>query len=417
MENRAVAVRGNDPVGVLRSAKHAVAVVFLLNGFAYASWLSRIPTMRDRLELSASAVGLLLLCLSLGTVVALPLSGWVVQRAGARNTVVGGSALVVTGLLSLSAGVTTGSVVLAGAGLFLYGVGTSTWDVAMNVAAAAVERELARAVMPRFHAAFSLGTVLGGAWGAAGAATATPVSHQLVVTAAGVALGVLPAARRFLPGVSASGPAGRRAGGGGTMAAWRERRTVLIGLVVMAFALSEGLANDWLTLTLVDGYGTSETVGAVTFAVFVTAMTLGRTFGGSLVDRWGRVAVLRSTAALVAVGAAVVAVGPHAWVALVGAALWGAGASLGFPLGMTAAAEDEHRAAARVSVVSSIGYTAFLGGPPVAGLLAQAFGFRQALLLAVVAATAGLLLAGAARPGRALPVGPRQGIGGGPAPR
>jgi MFS family permease len=378
-------------------AKRAVAVVFLLNGFAYASWLSRIPTIRDRLELSASGVGLLLLCLSLGTLVALPVSGAVVERAGARNTVVGGVALVVTGLSLLAGGALVGSVPLAGIGLFAYGVGTSTWDVAMNVEAATLERRLGRAVMPRFHAGYSLGTILGAALGAAGAAGGAPIGWQLVATGALVATTVPLATRRFLRGTTAD--TGRdRSSGSRSFAAWRERRTLLIGLVVLAFALSEGLANDWLALTLVDAYGTTTTVGAVTLAVFVSAMTLGRTFGGGAVDRWGRVAVLRVTGGLVALGALAVAVSPHPAGAVAGAVLWGLGASLGFPLGMTAAGEEEHHAAARVSVVSSIGYTAFLGGPPLAGLLADAFGFRPALLLAVLAAGAGLVLAGAARP-------------------
>ncbi len=378
-------------------AKRAVAVVFLLNGFAYASWLSRIPTIRDRLELSASGVGLLLLCLSLGTLVALPVSGAVVERAGARNTVVGGVALVVTGLSLLAGGALVGSVPLAGIGLFAYGVGTSTWDVAMNVEAATLERRLGRAVMPRFHAGYSLGTILGAALGAAGAAGGAPIGWQLVATGALVVTTVPLATRRFLRGTTAD--TGRdRSSGSRSFAAWRERRTLLIGLVVLAFALSEGLANDWLALTLVDAYGTTTTVGAVTLAVFVSAMTLGRTFGGGAVDRWGRVAVLRVTGGLVALGALAVAVSPHPAGAVAGAVLWGLGASLGFPLGMTAAGEEEHHAAARVSVVSSIGYTAFLGGPPLAGLLADAFGFRPALLLAVLAAGAGLVLAGAARP-------------------
>ncbi len=381
----------------LHTAKRAVAAVFLLNGLAYASWLSRMPSMRDHLDLSASGVGLLLASLSVGTVVALPLSGWVVQRAGARTTVAGGAALVLAGLLAMAGSVVLGAVPLAAGGLFLYGLGTSTWDVAMNVEAAAVERRLGRAVMPRFHAGYSLGTVLGAASGAASAAWGVPVGGQLVATAGVVAAGVLLATQRFRPAGPATATAERPAGGG-IGAAWRERRTVLIGLLVMAFALSEGLANDWLTLTLVDAYGASDSVGALAFAVFVTAMTVSRTVGGGMVDRWGRVAVLRVTAALVAAGAGVVAVSPHVGAALVGAALWGVGASLGFPLGMTAAGEEEHRAAARVSVVSSVGYTAFLAGPPVAGVLAEAFGFRPALLLAVAAAGAGLVLAGAARP-------------------
>jgi predicted MFS family arabinose efflux permease len=370
----------------------AVAVAFLLNGFAYASWLARLPALRERLDLSSSGVGLLLVCLSLGTVIALPTAGLVVARFGTRNTVRGGAALVVVGLGLLSLAAAAGLPSLAALGMFVYGGGTSSWDVAMNVEGAAVERRAGRAVMPRFHAAFSLGTILGAATGALAAAQATPVTWQLLGTAAAVAIAVRPCTASFRnsPGDSSTEVSPRSA-----LTAWREPRTLLIGFLVLSFALSEGLANDWLALTMVDAYGTSEATGAATFACFVTAMTLGRTFGGRAVDRWGPVATLRSTAALVIAGAAIVSLGSSPVAAVTGAVLWGVGASLGFPLGMTAAAEDEHRSSARVAVVSSIGYAAFLGGPPVMGLLADVTGLRQALLLALAAGAGGLLLAGA----------------------
>jgi predicted MFS family arabinose efflux permease len=280
--------------------------------------------------------------------------------------------------------------------MFLYGLGTSAWDVAMNVEAAAVERRLGRSVMPRFHAAFSLGTIVGAAVGGVSSAAGLPVTWHLVVTAALVGAAVPVATSRFITEREVPDAAGdtRRPG---ALAAWTERRTVAIGLVVLAFALCEGLANDWLALTMVDAYGTSETIGAATFAAFVSAMTLGRTVGGAGVDKYGRVAALRGTAVLVVLGTAAVATSPHPAGAVVGAVLWGLGASLGFPLGMTAAGEDERHAAARVSVVASIGYAAFLGGPPVAGMLADSFGFRRAVLFAAVAAVAGFLTAGAAR--------------------
>ena len=113
-------------------------------------------------------------------------------------------------------------------------------------------------------------------------------------------------------------------------------------------------------------------VGAIAFGFFVTAMTVGRLVGGSLLERFGRVPVLRATAVIALAGLLLVLFGGSTPVALAGALLWGVGASLGFPVGMSAAADDPARAAARVSVVSSIGYTAFLAGPPLIGLLGRA---------------------------------------------
>ncbi len=378
-------------------AKLAVSCVFVLNGLAFASWVSRVPAIRDALELTPGAVGLLLLCLSAGTLLALPLSGAVVGRIGPARTVALSSVAVGVGLVVMAVGLWLTSVPLVGAGMFVYGIGTSAWDVAMNVEAADVERRLARTIMPRFHAGFSAGTVTGALVGAGCARLGIDLSTQLVGTVL-VVLAVVPLATRAFTPVEPPHP--DHVGGPGVLAAWREPRTLMIGLVVLSFALAEGIANDWVALALVDGYGASQSVAATGFAVFVTAMTLGRLFGGSFVERAGRVTTLRVTGVLVVAGVAVVVWSPGLPGALAGAALWGVGASLGFPLGMSAAGDEERRAAARVSVVSSIGYTAFLGGPPLVGLLADTFGVRQAVVVAAVAGLAGALLAKATAPQR-----------------
>jgi MFS family permease len=191
------------------------------------------------------------------------------------------------------------------------------------------------------------------------------------------------------------GPAGQRSA---ALTAWRNRRTLLIGLIMLGFGFTEGTANDWLAISLVDGYHAAETVGAVAFGVFVTAMTMTRLFGVYAIERWGRVTVLRLTAAAAAVGLLLVVIGPSVPFALAGAVLWGAGASLGFPIGMSAAADDPVRAAMNVSVAGSIGYGAFLAGPPLIGVLAQHFGVLRAILCVLGALAIGWWASGAARP-------------------
>jgi MFS family permease len=178
------------------------------------------------------------------------------------------------------------------------------------------------------------------------------------------------------------------------LTAWHEPRTLLIGLLVFGFAFIEGSANDWIAVAMVAGHGMSEALGAIGFGLFVTAMTLGRLVGGSAVERLGRVAVLRATVVVTLAGLLLVLWGGSIAVALVGALLWGFGASLGFPVGMSAAADDPVRAAARVSVVSSIGYTAFLAGPPLIGLVTGSAGILRALFVVLGALALGLLTRG-----------------------
>ena len=377
-------------------ARTAVVVAFAANGLAFASFISRTPAIRDALGLTSGQLGLLLLCLSCGAVAGLPLSGPIVHRLGPGRAVLAGALSECLGLALLVVGLFTGSVAPAAIGLVLTGLGTGVWDVAMNVEGADVERRLGRSLMPRLHAAFSLGTVTGAGLGAASAAMGVPVAVQIIVVAALLPGVVTVATRRFLPVQVAT--AEEKAAGAGVLAAWREPRTLLVGLLVLGFAFTEGSANDWIAIAIVDGYGSGEAVGAVAFGFFVSAMTIGRLVGGSALERFGRVAALRATAAIALAGLLLVALGGSTPVALCGALLWGVGASLGFPVGMSAAADDPARAAARVSVVSSIGYTAFLAGPPLIGLLAEHAGILRALFVVLGALVLGLLASGASRP-------------------
>jgi MFS family permease len=165
-------------------------------------------------------------------------------------------------------------------------------------------------------------------------------------------------------------------------------RLIFIGFVVLGMAFAEGTADDWLPLTMVDGYNVSPATAASTYAVFVTAMTIARGTGGFIVDRFGRVATLMSTATLGILGLALVIAAINVAVAWVGVVMWAIGASLGFPVGLSAAGDDPRVAAARVSFVAAIGYIGFLGGPPMIGLLSHRFG----LIAALTAVLAGLVV-------------------------
>jgi MFS family permease len=236
---------------------------------------------------------------------------------------------------------------------------------------------------------------------------------HLPVVLALTTLGVVWAVRQFLP--TATGHGAPTHGGEPTLhapsegrlrrafGAWLEARTLIIGLVVLAAALTEGSANDWVALAVVDGFGKDNAVGALTFGLFVTAMTAMRFLGTRLLDRYGRVVVLRLCSALALAGLLLFALVSEdmMWLALVGVVLWGMGAALGFPVGMSAASDDPLRAAARVSVVSTIGYSAFLAGPPLLGMLAQHVGYRHALLAIAIPVVVGLGVIRAAAPVRA----------------
>ncbi len=178
--------------------------------------------------------------------------------------------------------------------------------------------------------------------------------------------------------------------------AWTEGRTWLIGLVILSAALTEGAANDWLSLGIVDGFDTSDALGAVGLFVFLSSMTGMRMVGTWLIDNYGRLLVIRVCSASAIVGLLLFALSPWLWLAILGAIFWGAGASLGFPIGMSAASDEPERAAGRESVAATIGYTAFFAGPPILGELAQHVGYRNAMLAIMLPAVLGFLVATAA---------------------
>ena len=388
-----VTSRATDPR--IEQARRAVALVFALNGLAFASWAARSPAIRDELGLTSSGFGLLLLCFSIGSLTGLPVSGFVVGRLGPARAVVVGALLASLGLATAALAISAGNVIGTAPGLVLVGLGISGWDVAMNVEGADVERRLGRSLLPRLHAGVSLGTVVGAGLGAVAAAAGLRVSVQLLLTAGIGFILVLLAVRWFIPAEAthASAAEGTRS----VLRAWIEPRTLLLGFMVLSFALSEGIANDWIAIAVVDGYDGSEAMGAATFGAFVAAMTVARVTGGSMLTRWGRTPVLRFSACLAAVGALLVVADLGLVVGVTGAALWGLGTALGFPVGMSAAADDPRAAAGRVAVVSSIGYTAFLAGPPLIGFLADAATILQALIVVPLALLIGFALSGVAR--------------------
>jgi len=390
------------PASAIARARNADFIVFGVNGFAFATWMSRVPDAKQILDLTPGALGVMLLSISVGSLLGLPVAGRIAHRWGAAFTVRLGAVASLPGLVLAAVAVQYGgSMYWAMPGLFLVGLGFGVWDVSQNLEGTIVEQGLGRAIMPWFHAMFSGGTVLGALIGAAlvwGGVGMVPHLTLVAVVAAGA---VWWATRQFLPAFDEAGHEPDAVAGGEPAvkqrSAWLEPRTLLIGLVVLAAAFTEGTANDWMAVAFVDGHDVSNAVGVIALAVFLLFMTAGRILGTGLLDRFGRVPVLRVLFGLAIVGCLLVVFG-NVWIALAGAAVWGVGASLGFPVGMSAAADDPKRAPLRISVVATIGYTAFLAGPPLLGFLGNHFGVLKALLVVGTVSLLALLVVPATRP-------------------
>ncbi len=402
-------------------------MVFALAGLLFATWFSRIPKVRDSLELQPSTLGAILLVGAGGSLLAMPLTGLVVNRIGARATVILGSSLACLGMAGAASAAQWGTPAHLAPALFVAMMGIGTCDVAMNFAGARVEQGLRRAIMPWFHAGFSLGSVAGAALGTLAARANLDLIVHIGAIGVIVALTTFAVSFGFLPelpkpkSMDDDGAPDSSRPSRPWWAGWAEPRTVLVGVIVLAAALTEGAAADWLALAVVDGFGVGNDTGALGFTIFVVAMTVVRFAGVFLLAVFSRVVVLRTSVALAITGLAMFTLSTDLRVALVGVVLWGAGAALGFPIGMSAASDDPEYAATRLSTVATIGYVAMLAGPPALGLLADHVGYRMALLAIMVPLLAGLMATKAATPTEPTrppdPAGPTAPAGPPPQPR
>jgi MFS family permease len=387
--------------------RRAITAAFGLGGITVSAWGPRLPAIKAGLGVGTATIGLMLAGVTVGAILGLLASTPVLHWLGSRRAVGSAILLIAAAMAVMGLALVTGSVPLLAAAFVIIGAGIGTLDVLINVEGAAVERAAGRTLMPMMHAAWSIGAAIGSGAGAACAALGITPAAQLMGESVLIAAAAL--------GTAAGIPYGRRepeAQPGRDRAAqdraaqlrqwlrgWLDWRLLLIGLVMLGVELGEGSANSWLTLAVRGDHGQTAAVAALFFTIFAASEGLTRIFAGPVVDRLGRVMTIRITTALGLIGIAAFILAGNRWIVLLGVVLWAVGVSMGFPLGMSAAAESGPDPAARISVVASIGYFANLAGPPAIGALAQSGGLLNALWL-----IAGLFVAAFAA---AFALGPR----------
>lgn len=396
--------------------RNAVFAIFLASGASFATWASRVPDIKLALGIDNAQIGLLLLGMGIASILGISTGPAVMARTGARTGMLATMIMVAVGLVLIGVGTAVfTSFPVALVGLALFGFGNGSLDVMMNVEATAIEQEAGKTILPLFHAFFSFGTVIGAGLGWAATISHLSVAVHTLVIAVLILIGAficfanVPNRMATLdPEHSGEKPHWRERMHA-ALSAWREPRTYALGLIMLGMSFAEGGANDWLALGTAEDHGGGTAMGAAALTVFSVCMTAVRIFGGPLVDRFGRVLVLRVLSVAAAGGILLFIVAPSLPFVFIGAALWGIGASLGFPLGMSAAADDPAKAAARVSAAATIGYVAFLGGPPVLGLISEHIGLLSTLFILVALVVASGLASGAAKPLKSAPLSPRSG--------
>ena len=373
----------------------ALTVFFALDGFLFAGWVVRIPAIKHQTGASASTLGLALLGVSAGAVITMMLTGRLCHRFGSHAvTVVCGVLLS----LSIALPAQTHSALSLGLVLLVFGAAYGGMNVAMNSAAVDLVAALRRPVMPSFHAAFSLGGMIGAGLGGLVAGGLSPAPHLffltgigLVVTAlAGPALLRHPAPRA--PEQADTPPAGEPA----QRLAGRARKVVLLfGVIALCTAYGEGALADWGALHLEQDLHARPGVAAAGYSLFALAMTAGRLSGTALLERLGQTRTLVAGGATAAAGMLLGSLAPTAWLALLGFAVTGLGLANIFPVAVGRA--GELAGPGGVAAASTLGYGGMLLGPPAIGFLADWFSLPVALTTVAVLAGAAAALGYGAR--------------------
>lgn len=374
----------------------AVHLLFAVFGVCISTWAVHIPTVQQRTGVSAGTLGTLLLLLGAGALSGMQFCGPLINRWGAaRIAFIGALGMSLTLALPLNAPT---APLLAGS-LFVFGVATGITDVAMNARAVTVEQEVGRPIMSAFHAVFSVGSVVGSLVGAATLATGWGMPSTAAVMCGSCVLAMIVVTPNLLAAkvdstASVAEPAAPVKPGQSEPPSKR-RRLVLLGALAFLLLLTEGSAMDWSSLHAQEHLGVSKAFGALAFAAFVTAMTVGRFTADRITARKGPVWVVRYGGAVAAIGLAIVVASPTLPVTMVGWVVFGLGLSGTLPQVFSAAGNVEGATGTDFSRVVGCGYVALLGGPAVIGWLAELTSLNLALLLPLVAAAAAALGAGA----------------------
>ncbi|MGW6567738.1 MFS transporter [Streptomyces sp. NPDC054975] len=384
---------GGDTAPSLSRLRSALTLFFALDGFLFAGWVVRIPAIKQQTGASASDLGLALLGVSAGAVVTMTLTGRLCRRHGSHAVTVATAVLL---SLSIALPALTGSPLALGLVLVVFGAAYGGINVAMNSAAVDLVAALRRPVMPSFHAAFSLGGMLGAGLGGLVAGSVSPTAHLLGLTVVGLLLTAAagpvllrqpsPAPPERIPAASGDRPRGK-AGARGLV--------VVFGVIALCTAYGEGALADWGALHLEQDLHAHPGVAAAGYSLFALTMTVGRLSGTALLERLGQTRTLVVGGATAAAGMLLGALAPSVWAALLGFAVTGLGLANIFPVAVARA--GALAGPSGVATASTLGYGGMLLGPPSIGFLADWFSLPVALTTVAVLAAGAAVIGYAAR--------------------
>ena len=352
--------------------RFAVNIMFFINGFLYASWVSRLPRFQENYHMDNSTTGLVLLAASIGALIAMPYTGWLIIKNGSRKV----TALAAIGFCCAIPLTTLFSEVwLLGAMFFIMGAFTGTKDVAMNAQAVLVETRKGRPIMSSFHAVFSGGMMLGAGAGALFTRFGIGLSTHIFTVSGLCLLLVLWGNRHLINDKPEKKPSSDGK-------AFQIPSRSLLGMGIIAFCcmLGEGAMADWSTNFMEKVAHSGKATAPLGLAAFSSAMMIGRIVGDRARTVLGDRLLLTGNSLIATLGLSLVLLFPYPTISILGLFLVGLGLSVIVPIAYsTAGKTNEVSPGVGIAMVTTIGYSGFLFGPPIIGFLADWQNLRSAL--------------------------------------
>ncbi len=372
----------------LHFARAAVATMFLINGFTFATWASRIPLIQQHLQLSAGELGSALLGTPIGSLLSLPLAGWLTARFGSKYVTII-AAFVSCCILPLIA--LAPSALALAAVLFLFGSAGDTLNIGMNAQAVSVENQWGKPIMSSFHGLYSAGGMLGAAFGSVMAeAGFMPLQHFTIGGIIGMVL-LLIFFRWLLPNDSPTDKSKPLFAKPDAVLWW-------LGLIAFSCMLGEGAMADWSSVFLAEISGTTAGLSTLGYTAFTMAMMSGRFLGDRLAQQLGQVRLIRLSGLLAGSGMSLALLAATPFWVVVGFGMVGLGLATVVPMVYGAVGRSQTMpAGVAIAAISTVGYTGFLIGPPVIGWVADFFNLRTALIIVAVPAFGMAVMASKAR--------------------
>ncbi len=365
-------------------ARWSVSAVFFLTGAGTANWAVRIPAVQSSLGLTDGRLGIALLGVSAGAIVAMPVAGRLVARLGSRPVTVAGAIAFACALTLPALAPSLPWLLAALVGL---GLTNGVLDVAMNAQAAAVQVAYVQPIMGRVHAFYSLGGLVGAVIGGRVAAQGTGVAPHLLVVGLCVCVGAMWAATGMLPAHTDAAP--NRPPRPGQL-----RALSALGLLAFFVLFGEGAMMNWSAVYLRNVVGTGPGLAAAGFASFSLLMTIGRAVGDTLTSKLGSMRLARIGGAIATTGITAALIVPHPVAVIAGFGAVGAGLSIIFPIVLAASARTPGVVpGSAIAMVSMAGYAGLLAGPPLIGAAANLVTLRGGLVLVVLTSIGVVLLA------------------------